>query len=119
MNKIIITSAIVMFCISNSIAAKAGNINGPKLIADSVKANNTYFHDISFVGGALAKIEVKGYGTTNLNCAILNSDNKEITIYNSDKGYCEFKLLPKQTSQYKLLIKNLGDNTNYFVIETN
>ena len=119
MDKIIITSAIVMFSIFNSINANAGNVNGPNLMADSVKAYNHYTYNVIFAGAKSAKIEVKGYGTTNINCAIYNSENEQISVYNSHKGYCEFNWVPKNTSTYKIIIKNLGSNTNYFVIETN
>ena len=119
MNKIITISAIAMFSIFNSINANAGNVNGPKLMTDSVKAYESYSYNVIYSGGKSAKIEVKGYGTTNINCSLVNSDNEEVAIYNSNKGYCEFKWLPEKKSLYRIVIKNLGDKTNYFVIETN
>ena len=120
MNKIILAVIAAAMSLSSSInTANAGNLTGPKLVRDYVLPYDTDVFSTVFIGEYPARIEVKGNGTTDLDCSVFDENNNRVAYDNNSTDYCRLNWSPAWTGYFRLEIKNLGPYNNYYIIATN
>jgi hypothetical protein len=100
--------------------AQAGAWGGPRLfLSQTVAAKDFSYADVTFVGGQMARIELDGFGTTELDLMVLDSYGDVVAVDTSfgNNGYVSFYVPFSQT--YTIAVINHGYFTNYFDLATN
>jgi len=110
-------AAVLSLCITT--AAFAGAQGGPRRDTVTIKANSTItYRPITFVGGELARVEVIGDGSSDLDLYIYDEDGVLVTFDDAldDTPLCTWR--PRFTQQYTLKVVNLG-RANTYIMKTN
>lgn len=107
---------VITFISSNSIA---GRVEGPGKIEDVISPGRFNNHSINLRGGDFAKIDVKGDGSSDLDCFLMDDMDKIVDSDVNDTDRCDLKVTPDRTSKYELRIYNAGSKVNSYIAKSN
>ena len=100
-------------------AKTRGGTRGPGKHKDMVKPTSTDVYTITFRGGEVAEVGVKGDGDTDLDLFVYD-ENGNLIVSDTDKSdRCYVRWTPKWTGPFKIKIKNVGRVPNSYILMTN
>jgi hypothetical protein len=111
----------VMFLASVAITytASAGSIDGPGRRRDVVGSHKTDSYWMAFEGGERAEVNVRGDGSTDLDCYVKDTAGSIVAVDMDTTDYCVLNWFPTRTKKYKLEIVNNGNIPNAYLLTTN
>lgn len=96
-----------------------GRVGGPGKIVEQVKAKSNDIYYIKFWGGQLAEILVSGDGDTDLDLYVFDENGNLIAKDDDNTDDCYVRFIPKWTGSFKVVVKNLGNVYNRYLLLTN
>ena len=112
-----IISAVAVLTISG--ICFAGAIGGPKGSRDVVLPYATDFYDVPFYGNSRAHVEVKGDGSTDLDCVVIDNNGNRVARDMDSTDYCILDWVPRWNGMFRILITNQGGESNVYGVITN
>lgn len=100
-------------------SAMAGHQGGPTITQGVIESGYKQSFDIVLEGKKGAFIQVLGDGSSDIDCAIVNSSGALVAVDDDLTDACLFTLTPARTEKYTLFILNRGKNADDFTIRTN
>ena len=98
-------------------AAQAGRFAGPGSDAAVVSAYGSITYTERFEGDEAAVVTIKGDGDTVLTVVVYDQNGN---LIDSDVGVsCQVRWVPRWTGKFKIVVNNLGDESNQFRLKTN
>ena len=99
--------------------ALAGDIRGPQMAHDIAPARTNVDYVVAFRGGERAAVYVKGDGSTDLDCFLINPNGVTVASDTDGTDTCLLEVIPVFTTGYTVRITNLGFVGNEFWMRTN
>jgi hypothetical protein len=97
----------------------AGRVGGKTRLRDTVLANRTDAYVMVFEGKEAAMVQVSGDGSTDLDCDVLDNEGHLIDSDVGPSDTCILTWTPAWTGKFKIRIKNLGQQPNEYLLQTN
>lgn len=96
-----------------------GRIGGPTVHYDRVNARTRDVYNISFRGGNLAHLAVRGDGDTDVDLFVYDENGNLVCsdTDSSDNMHCDWT--PSWTGNFRVVLDNLGSVYNAYRLETN
>jgi hypothetical protein len=113
---------IVVLTITTTLAslAHADSEFGGGYIITRVEAYDfDLYYPIVFTGGERAMVEVIGDEDTDLDLYVYDSNGDLVAFDESESDHCIVSWTPERTEHYTIVIVNLGDVYNEYLLQTN
>jgi hypothetical protein len=96
-----------------------GAAGGPKIARTQVLPRDTDSFNVTFNGGELARVTVRGDGDTDLDLYIYDENGNLIAKDDDTLDVCLVSFTPRWSGSFRIVIRNLGTVYNEYVLRTN
>lgn len=111
---VVAATAVVLMAVP---AVQAGRLAGPGSDTTVVSPFSSITYTERFEGDEAAVVTIKGDGDTVLTVDVYDQSGNFI---DSDVGVsCQVRWVPRWTGKFKIVVNNLGDESNQFRLKTN
>ncbi len=108
-------SAVTAFATSSD----AGGLYGPRSKADTLPAGFFHSYEVPLLEGDPAVIRVTGSHNTDLDCFLIDSAGEIVDADQDMTDVCLLEVTPEKTAPYILVILNLGEFANAYLLQAN
>jgi hypothetical protein len=114
------TAAAALLLLGSAMLANASAVGGPQANLDTcVLAYGTDVYHVTFYGGELAEVAVRGDGDTDLDLFIFDEFGNLIASDIRGGDLCLAQWYPGWTGTFRIEVRNLGGVYNRYQIATN
>ena len=119
-SKVTMIAAAALLLLGSAMLAKASAVGGPQSNLDTcVLAYGTDVYHVTFYGGELAEVAVRGDGDTDLDLFIFDEFGNLIASDIDSGDLCLVQWYPGWTGTFRIEVRNLGGVYNRYQIATN
>lgn len=118
MKKLALLALLVLGTIAPAFTFAGAN-GGPKATNETVLSGETDSYVITFNGGELARIAVKGDGDTDLDLYVYDENGNLIASDTDNTDCCLVSWTPRWTGKFTVRVVNRGNVYNNYRIATN
>ena len=96
-----------------------GRVGGPGSTTSVLKGRMEEMYIIEFRGGESARVTVDGDGDSDLDLFVYDENDNLVDSDDDSTDYCIARWRPRWTGKFKILVQNVGTNSNLYTITTN
>lgn len=76
-------------------------------------------HGIVFNGAQQAVVDVAGDGSSDIDCAVYDAAGTIVAADSRARDVCRLVWTPSRTTTYRVVVRNIGEDPNEYLIQTN